>query len=103
MSIELNSANFEQEVTAHPGNVLVDFYTQSCSPCRMMAPILEEIAKEKQSDLKIGKVDAAEQAQLAATFRVSAVPTFVLFKNGQPLKQFVGMRSKKDLLTWINS
>ncbi|MDB6028360.1 MAG: Thioredoxin [Verrucomicrobiales bacterium] len=102
MSIELNSLNFEKEVVAHQGNVLVDFYTQTCSPCRMMAPILEEIAKEV-TDLKVAKVDAAEDGQLAARFRVSAVPTFVLFKNGQASKQFVGMKSKKDLLTWINS
>jgi len=94
--------DFEAEVTKHTGVVLVDFYTDDCAPCRMMKPVLEELAIE-QNNFKIVKVDAATSQDLAANFRVSAVPTFVLFSNGQVKGQFTGARSKKHLLTWIDS
>lgn len=94
--------DFDTEVIQQTGVVLVDFYTDGCGPCRMMMPTLEELAIE-QSNLKIVKVDAAANNVLAANFRVSAVPTFVLFNNGQVKGQFTGARSKKDLLAWIDS
>ena len=94
--------DFDAEVTKQTGVVLVDFYTDGCGPCRMMMPVLEELAIE-QSDFKIVKVDAATNYDLAANFRVSAVPTFVLFSHGQVKGQFTGARSKKNLLAWIHS
>jgi thioredoxin 1 len=93
---------FDSEVTKQTGIVLVDFYTDDCAPCRMMMPVLEEISNE-QNDFKIVKVDAAANFELAANFRVSAVPTFVLFNNGQVKGQFTGARSKKNLLAWVDS
>jgi thioredoxin 1 len=93
---------FDAEVTKQTGIVLVDFYTDDCAPCRMMMPVLEELSNE-QNDFKIVKVDAAANLELAANFRVSAVPTFVLFNNGQVKGQFTGARSKKNLLAWIDS
>ena len=102
MSIEANSSNFEQEVIRSQGLVLVDFYAEKCGPCRAMAPVLEEIAQERNGSLKIVKVDAAENQQLAAQFRVTAMPTFILFENGQPQRQIIGARSKKLFTAWID-
>ncbi len=102
MTTPANSANFAQEVLASRNPVLVDFYTPDCGPCRMMAPLLDEIARERGDSLKIVKVDVAENQQLAAQFRVTAMPTFILFQNGQPQKQIVGARSKKLFTAWID-
>ena len=93
---------FEQEVAKQKGVVLVDFYTDGCPPCRMMAPVLEETALER-AGVKIVKVNAAVNTEVATTFRVTAVPTFILFKDGQVKAQFIGARSKKDLLSWIDA
>jgi thioredoxin 1 len=102
MITEVNSANFAKEVTGAPGAVLVDFYTQDCGPCRMMTPMLAELAAERGANLKVVKVDVVENAQLAAQHHVSAMPTFILFQDGEPRKQIVGARSKKNFLVWID-
>ncbi len=102
MKTIVDENDFDAEVIKQTGVVLVDFYTDGCAPCRMMMPVLEELAIE-QSELKIVKVDAAANNALAANFRVSAVPTFVLFNNGQVKGQFTGARSKKNLIEWISS
>lgn len=93
---------FESEVEKCAGTVLVDFYTDGCPPCRMMMPVLNELANERP-DVKFVKVDAASNTDAAVRFRVSAVPTFLLFTNGQVKGQFSGARSKKDLVSWIDS
>jgi len=93
---------FETEVTGHSGMVLVDFYTDVCSPCRMMMPVLAELAGER-TDLKIVKVNASANHTVAGRYRVQAVPTFILFNNGEVCGQFTGARSKKALATWIDS
>jgi thioredoxin 1 len=102
MLTEANSASFEAEVTRAAVPVVVDFYTADCGPCRMMAPVLAEIATESNGQLKIVKVDVAENQQLAAQFGVSAMPTFILFQNGQPQRQIIGARSKKQFAAWID-
>jgi thioredoxin 1 len=102
MITEVTSASFENEVIRSTQPVVVDFYTQDCSPCRAMAPVLAELAVERGDSLKIVKVDVAENAPLAAQFRVSAMPTFILFQNGQPQRQVVGARSKKLFSAWID-
>lgn len=102
MPTEANASNFEQEVIRSTGPVLVDFHTPDCGPCRAMAPVLDEIAQERNGKLKIVKVDAAENQQLAAQFRVTAMPTFILFENGQPTRQIIGARSKKVFTAWID-
>ena len=102
MTTIADSKAFEREVTGHSGLVLVDFYTDGCAPCRMMAPVLEELSKER-SGLKVVKVDAATNIEVAGQYRVQAVPTFLLFNNGQVRGQFTGARSKKDLASWIDS
>ena len=103
MITEVSEASFTKEVTGVSGSVLVDFYAQDCGPCRMMVPVLNELATERGTNLKIVKVDVAENAQLASQFGVTAMPTFVLFQNGEPQKQIVGARSKKNMSNWIDA
>src|SRR5579871_1261784 len=98
---EVNAANFASEVTNSSTPVVVDFYTQNCGPCRAMAPVLAELATERAANLKIVKVDVEQNLQLASQFRVSAMPTFILFHGGVPQRQIVGARSKKLFAAWI--
>lgn len=102
MTTEINSSNFEAEVLKHPGPVLVDFYTAGCAPCRMMEPILAEIAEERSGQLKVVKLDAGESYELAAQFRLTGFPSFILFKGGQVQKQITGSRSKKMFTAWLD-
>ncbi|HMJ89293.1 MAG TPA: thioredoxin family protein [Candidatus Acidoferrum sp.] len=102
MSTLATATTFQNDVLTQKGTVLVDFFTDGCGPCRMMSPVLDEISRER-SDIKIVKVDAGTSYELAANYGISAVPTFILFANGAPKAQFVGARSKRDLLAWIES
>jgi thioredoxin 1 len=102
MATQVNSSNFQSEVLSHPGRVLVDFYTDSCMPCRFMNPVIEELAKDRPN-LKVVKIDAAQDAALGAQFRVMGVPTFILFDKGQPQKQITGSRSKKEFAAWLDA
>jgi thioredoxin 1 len=86
MILELTKSEFEKEVLGHSGDVLVDFFTPSCGPCRLMAPLLDEIAQEREGSFKIVKLDAWEHAELAAQYRVSAVPAFLFFRDGEVVK-----------------
>jgi thioredoxin 1 len=97
-----NVAEFATETASSPGWLLVDFYTQSCSPCRALIPVLEEIEQER-SDVKVVKVDVTENLEVAARFHVSSVPTLVLLQHGEVRGQLRGLRSKKDLLGWLDS
>jgi len=99
---EITTAQFEAEVLQCNVPVLVDFYTESCPPCRMMSPILTEIEEDSAGVYKIVKVDAAADGQLASSFRVSSVPTFVLFHRGGAIGQITGARSKKEMQKWIS-
>lgn len=100
--IHLTKENFEQEVLKAEVPVLVDFFATWCGPCKMVGPILEELAAEVP-DKKIFKVDVDEEAELAMQFGVSSIPTMILVKNGQVAGRIVGARSKKALLEFINS
>jgi thioredoxin 1 len=100
--IELDAASFEREVGSAAMPVLVDFYTPGCGPCRMMSPILDELVKERNGSLKVVKVDASEHRELAARFRISAIPTFVLFDKGQVQRQITGSRAKKAFVSWLD-
>ena len=102
MTTEVTADQFDREVIRHPGAVLVDFYTEDCRPCRMLTPILNELAAENSERLKVAKIDVAANAELAARFRVAAVPTLLLFKNGEVVGQMMGLKSKKDLLAWVS-
>ncbi len=95
----LTQNNFKQLTSG--GLVLVDFWAAWCGPCKMVAPILNEIAEEQEGKVRIGKVNVDNQQALAAKFKVRNIPTLVLFKNGKEVKRFVGVKPKKALLEGI--
>ena len=101
--INLTSENFEEEVLKSEKPVLVDFWATWCGPCKMIAPIVEEIAKEHEEDLKVGKVNVDEAADLAIKYDVVSIPTLVLFRNGKVTATIVGYREKEELESFINS
>ena len=97
-TVTIDENNFETEVTKSDKPVLVDFWAEWCGPCKMIAPVLDEIAKEKGGAVKIAKVNIDQNQSLAFRFNVRAIPTLLFFKNGQVSDQVTGMTSKKDLL-----
>lgn len=94
--VELTDANFEQEVIKSDTPVLVDFWAEWCQPCRMLAPTIEELANDYQGKIKVGKLDTDANRQISSQHGISAIPTVMLFKDGQVQKQFVGLTSKED-------
>ena len=98
MELTFTAENFKSEVLESDLPVLVDFWASWCGPCRMMGPVVSEIAEEKKGVLKVGKVNVDEQESLAAQFNVMSIPTFILFKNGKAAAQRTGAMSKEDLL-----
>jgi len=104
--INLTENNFKTEVINSEGIVLVDFWAPWCGPCRMVGPILEKIAQEKEGKVKVAKVNIDENPGLASNYNVMSIPTMLIFKNGQLLEGFVGALPKpaieKKLARWIN-
>src|SRR6266404_5179723 len=101
--IKLDESNFDREVTHHDKPVLVDFWAEWCGPCKMIAPILDEIAREKAGAVKVAKVNVDHNQSLSARYNIHAIPTLLLFKDGQLRDQVTGMTSKKDLLNRFES
>ena len=95
--LEITKYNFNTEVLLSDKPVLVDFWASWCGPCRMLAPVIAEIAEEHASDLKVGKVNVDEQPELAAQFGVASIPTVILFKNGEPVRASVGYVPKEHI------
>lgn len=91
---EVTDTTFESEVVNARTPVLIDFYAQWCGPCKMMAPIIDEVAKDFEGKLKVVKVDVDESGETAAAFGVTAMPTFVVFKNGQEVWRRMGAAPK---------
>ena len=100
--IELTDADFDNTVHNSDVPVLVDFWAPWCGPCKMIAPIIEEIAEEYADKAKICKLDTDEARDSAMEFGISAIPTIILFKDGQVQKKWVGLTSKKDLAEAID-
>lgn len=98
MELKLNSENFEKEVLNSEQPVLIDFYADWCGPCKMMGPVIEEIANELQGKAKVGKINVDQNQELAMKYGVMSIPTMIIFKNGEETKRFVGVRDKEELL-----
>ncbi len=98
MEITLTDENFEQEVLESDKPVLVDFWATWCGPCMMLSPIIEEIAEEYSDFLKVGKVNVDEQPVTSLEYKVSSIPTLMLFKDGKVVKKSVGYMEKEDLI-----
>jgi thioredoxin 1 len=95
--ITLTKDNFENSVLKSATPVLVDFWAEWCGPCKMISPILDELAEEYSGRINIGKVNVDEHQTLAAQYGVRAIPTLLIFQNGQVAEQILGLRSKRDL------
>ena len=96
--VELSSANFSEKVLNSKGIALVDFWAEWCGPCKMIAPLLDQIADENPGKVLIGKVDVDKNSDIASQYNVRAIPTLLIFKDGQIKEQVVGMTSKAALL-----
>ena len=97
-TVTVTDASFDQDVLQSDKLVLVDFWAAWCGPCRMVAPVLEEIAAEHPDTLTIAKLNVDENPEVSRDYRVLSIPTLILFKGGEPVKQLVGARPKPALL-----
>ena len=99
-AIQVNKNNFQEEVLNSDKPVLVDFWASWCGPCRMVAPVLEEIANER-SDVKVCKINVDEESELAGRYNVMSIPTLLVVKEGQVVNQAVGARPKSQILSLL--
>ena len=100
---EFTDGNFEQEVLKSEQPVLVDFWAEWCMPCRLLAPTIEKIAKEYAGKVKVGKVDTDSNRDVSIKYGISAIPTVILFKDGQVAQKFVGLRQERDFRDALDS
>ena len=101
--VTFNEKNFKQEVIDSDQPVLVDFWAPWCGPCKMMAPILDELATDLKGKVKIGKLNTDENPSLAGNYGITGIPTLIVFKNGNPEKRMVGVMPKEEIKKKIDS
>lgn len=99
--IKLNNENFKSEVIGADKTVLVDFYADWCGPCKMMSPIIDEIAQEVGESIKVCKLNVDEAQDIALEYNVMSIPTLIIFKNGQVMNTLVGLQDKETVLNNI--
>jgi thioredoxin 1 len=102
-TITLNESNFDRELTQDDKPMIVDFWAEWCGPCKMIAPLLDEIAREKAGAVKVAKVNVDDNQSLSFKYNIRAIPALLFFKNGQLRDQVIGVTSKKDLLSRLES
>ena len=100
-TVTFTDATFDQEIKE--GYTLVDFWAPWCGPCRMVSPIIEQLADDYGETVKVGKLNVDENQQTAMSYRVMSIPTVILFKNGEVVQRFVGLRQEKDFKAAIDS
>lgn len=100
--ITITAENFDAEVLKSEKTVLLDFWATWCGPCRMVSPIVDEIAEENPQ-YKVGKINVDEQSELAAAFRITSIPTLVVVKSGEIVNQVVGFRSKSEIIELLDN
>ena len=101
--IKLDESNFDRELTQDDKPVIVDFWAEWCGPCKMIAPLLDEIAREKTGAVKVAKVNVDENQSLSFKYNIRAIPALLFFKNGQLRDQVTGVTSKNDLLNRLGA
>ncbi|MBT4524688.1 MAG: thioredoxin [Phycisphaerae bacterium] len=103
MALEFTDANFKEEVLDSDQPVLVDFWAEWCGPCKMLGPVIDELAVEFEGKAKVGKVDIDTNRDAAVTYGIQSIPTILIMKNGEISNKFVGIASKDDLVEAINA
>ena len=96
--LKITNQNFEEEVLKSDKKVLIDFYADWCGPCKMMSPIIDEIAEENQDKIKVGKVNVDENQDLAMEYDVMSIPTIIIISNGEVQKTFIGVTDKEKII-----
>ena len=101
-TVTITDDNFDQEVLQSDKPVLLDFWAEWCGPCKALTPVIDDLAKEFDGKVKVGKVDTDANREISVRFSISAIPTVIVFKDGDIVEKFVGLRGKKDYANTLN-